>query len=287
MNVVSGAFDCSPLGLPLAYRCHKSAAGSAAGVRPTEFWCAACVETPCACEEEPGQDGEELFARFRFLRFGVSSSEELFGIQPICSSGERSTSSSFLTSSQSPIRSSNGNRAPGVHGNEFDCSSFGVLCILLPFLDPLPLPCSLFAASVFCSFGSDAAKENAFSFVFASTVAGIAAFGGIFAGASSSGVRSCCPRFQQPCRCSMRRQSPAIRSRARDVVVCLPSRDLSQKSQWWHEPWRGLSMYSRDSRCASLERFKMQMVGGDMDGGRVVDAECGANASKDATRFSA
>ena len=187
--LISGNFMLSPVAFPLAYRCHRSAAGSAAGVF---FAVEGCPFSPkkadvlSGWEEECGPGGEELFARFRFRLLGVSSSFELFGIQPICSSGDRCTGAGLFVSSQSPIRSSIGNRAPGVHGNVFACGICGVLCILLLnvaeslVLAALPLPCAMSSTSGLGLFSSvsPGTNWNAFNFVFAWEVAGIGGFGG-------------------------------------------------------------------------------------------------------------
>lgn len=125
--LMSGSFKPSPASLSSPYLRHRSAAGSASGV-----FSSPCVALPakyvdsCRCDEVVGHDGEELLARFR-LRFGVSSVDELFGIQPSCSSGDFTSGSGLLAcSSKLPIRSSNGIRAPGVHGKVLACGRPGV-----------------------------------------------------------------------------------------------------------------------------------------------------------------
>lgn len=187
--LISGSFMLSPIAFPLAYRCQRSAAGSAVGVF---FAVDGAPFSPrnayvlSGCEEECGPGGEELFARFRFLLLGVSSSEELFGIQPICSSGDLCTGAGLFVSSQSPIRSSIGNRAPGVQGNVFACGICGVLFVLLLevaeslVLAAPPLPCAISSTSELGSFSSLSVGTNwkTFSFDFACDVAGMEGFGG-------------------------------------------------------------------------------------------------------------
>lgn len=117
----SGNLEASPVSFPIPYLCHKSAAGSASGVRFSALP-AKNADASARCDEVFGHEGDEDLALFR-LRFGVSCVDELFGIQPMCSSGDSSLGSGLGFSSTFPMRSSNDNRAPGVDGNVFACGS--------------------------------------------------------------------------------------------------------------------------------------------------------------------
>lgn len=111
----SGSLNAPAFSFPRPYLCHRSAAGSASGVRFSVLL-GKKADASFRCEDVFGHDGEELLARF-LLRFGVSCVEELFGIQPMCSSGDCSFwTTSFLVST-SPIRSSSESLTPGVDGN--------------------------------------------------------------------------------------------------------------------------------------------------------------------------
>lgn len=119
--LISGRFKAPSGRCACSYRCHNLALGSASGV----VFSTRVVVLPkkadgsSRCEEVVGHDGEELLARFR-LWFGVSSVDELLGIQPMCSSGDCSGRAGFFTSSSKvPIRSSSGSLVPGVHGKVF------------------------------------------------------------------------------------------------------------------------------------------------------------------------
>lgn len=91
--------------------------GSAAGVLRFAQSGKAVIPSRGWDDEWVADCGDELFARLRFLRrLGVSNSFELFGIQPMFSSGERSIGASLAVASQSPIKSASGSLAPGVHG---------------------------------------------------------------------------------------------------------------------------------------------------------------------------
>lgn len=171
-------------------------------------WVPAIATSSFGCEEDTGPDGDELFALFRFLRrLGVSWLEGPSCDQPSCSSGDVFTGSSSLVSSTFPIKSSSGNLAPGVHGKVWAWCSDGVLtvpvlvcCESLPdagaeaALLMLPSPIiSLPPPPRYCSaVPSDAPPATnwkACNFDFASEVAGIGGFCGMFGGASVSGER--------------------------------------------------------------------------------------------------
>ena len=124
MLLNSGNFKVFPLSLLIPYRCHKSAAGSASGVRFSALP-AKNADASARCDDVFGHDGEDDLALFR-LRLGVSCVDELFGIQPMCSSGDCSLGSGSLVSSTFPMRSSRERRAPGVDGKVFACGSCGV-----------------------------------------------------------------------------------------------------------------------------------------------------------------
>lgn len=113
----SGILKTPVLSFPSPYLCHRSAAGSASGVRfpvlPGKK-----ADASFRCEDVFGHDGEELLARF-LLRLGVSCVEELLGIQPMCSSGDCSFWTTSFLLSTSPIRSSNESFTPGVDGKVF------------------------------------------------------------------------------------------------------------------------------------------------------------------------
>lgn len=78
---MSGSRRPSPLALLIPYLCHRSAAGSASGVRcsalPAKY-----ADASARCDDVFGHEGDEDLALLRF-RFGVSCVEELFGIQPM------------------------------------------------------------------------------------------------------------------------------------------------------------------------------------------------------------
>jgi len=78
---ISGSRKASPLPLLIPYRCHRSAAGSASGVRCPGLP-AKNADASARCDDVFGQEGDEDLARLRF-RFGVSCVEELFGIHPM------------------------------------------------------------------------------------------------------------------------------------------------------------------------------------------------------------
>jgi hypothetical protein len=124
MLLNSGSFRALPLSLLIPYRCHKSAAGSASGVRFSAL-SAKNADASARCDDVFGHDGDDDLALFR-LRLGVSCVDELFGIQPMCSSGDSSLGSGSLVSSKFPMRSSRERRAPGVDGKVFACGSCGV-----------------------------------------------------------------------------------------------------------------------------------------------------------------
>lgn len=133
MLFISGSRRGSPPPLLIPYRCHRSAAGSASGVRCSALP-AKNAEASARCDDVFGHEGDEDLALFRF-RFGVSCVEELFGIQPMCSSGDSSLASGFLVSSTFPMRSSSDSRAPGVDGKVFAWHSCGALVDSVMFVD--------------------------------------------------------------------------------------------------------------------------------------------------------